>query len=239
MPVVADLCVEGVLPLGPIAAFVDYQAGVLSIGAAAPQWIATQNLDLQLVAPVGSGVVHATSRAVRSGANTLISETELRDDAGQVLGHATVTYAKLTRVDSPAVAPAPEFRDLAEPVGVERPRQPLAVLLGFSVDLAQRELSFGHDVVLRNSTGAIQGGVVAIAMDQLGAQVASAALREPCDTVSLHVHYLAAGRKPPFVLRSEVLSTSSTGDSLVRAVLSEEPTGRSLAYGISRVSARR
>ncbi|MPY92446.1 MAG: hypothetical protein GEV08_05070 [Acidimicrobiia bacterium] len=240
MPVLPDLCDHtGALRLGAVAAFADYALGVLSTHAGAPDWIATHDLGVQLLGPARGPEVVASGSLVRSGRNTIVSELVIRDLVGTVVGAATATYSRLARVGPTGPTSRVLQRvDLAE--ADEARRTPLDRYLGFEVDADAGELRFEHLPHLRNSTGAIQGGVIGLAMEWLAAEMAGRALGRPGPgrTLQLQVYYLSQGRKPPFVVRDEVLGRDDgpAGESLHRLELVEAPTGRLLAMGTARAS---
>jgi acyl-coenzyme A thioesterase PaaI-like protein len=122
---------------------------------------------------------------------------------------------------------------MVDPPGVELPRQSLDRLLGFEVDPERAVLTFQHPRVLRNSTGAIQGGAIATSMEWLAAEVSSLRLGAPSRTTFLHLNFLAQGREPPFETRCRVLAAEG-GEALCRMEVVEAPTGRTLASGLAR-----
>jgi uncharacterized protein (TIGR00369 family) len=86
---------------------------------------------------------------------------------------------------------------------------PVVDVLGISVDDAQRGIaSLPVREYLRNSFGAVQGGVMATLAEAAAlAMVGSSAAQSPGLTVAtdLHVGYLALGRIGPIVTRSRLL----------------------------------
>ncbi len=243
MPVLDDLLDHtGGARLGPLATFADFVAGVLSVRVAAPSWVATQDLQLHLTGHPRAGRLSSVSRITRAGRTSIVSETEIRDTSGALVALAIITYAVLSRQPTEAVAHPSELRDYTDPPGVELPRQPVSSLLGFELDASgpidATTITFGHPPVLRNSTGAIQGGVLATAMDELATALAERTFGVPARSSFLHLNYLAAGRKPPFQVRGHVLATDGD-DVLCRIEIVEVPTERRLAQGLVRASATR
>ncbi len=244
MPVLDDLCDQtGAVRLGPMATLVDFALGVLSTHAAAPDWIATHDLGIQLLEPVRDGDVHLAGRIVRSGRNTVVSESVLRDDDERVVAAATTTYSRLSRKGpSGPTAPLRGVIDLAE--DDEARRTTLDRYLGFEIDADSAPgtgtLSFEHLPHLRNSTGAIQGGMITVAMEWLAAELAGRAVGRPAAgrTTQLQVYYLSQGRQPPFEVRGRCLGRDPgpLGESLHRLELIEVPTGKLLALGTARAT---
>lgn len=242
LPVLDDLCDHtGALRLGVVATLADFALGVLSTHAASPSWVATHDLGAQLLGRPRGPEVTATGRIVRAGRNTIVSELVVVDgsEGREVVAAATTTYSRLERaVPSGPSAPLQKVVDLAE--GDEARRAPLDRYLGFDVSVEAGELRFDHLPHLRNSTGAIQGGVIALAMEWLAAEMAGRAVGRPGPgrATQLQVFFLAGGRTPPFLVRDQVLGHGEgpLGESLHRLELVEEPTGRLLAVGTSRAS---
>jgi uncharacterized protein (TIGR00369 family) len=238
MPILDDLVDHtGAMRVGVLAAFADYALGALSTHAAAPDWVATHDLGIQLLGSARGAEVTASGSLLRAGRSTIVSELVVRDQGGTVVAAATTTYSRLTRVGpSGPTQPLPQRVDLTE--ADEAPRMPLDRYLGFTLATEACELRFEHLPHLRNSTGAIQGGVIALAMEWLAAELAGRALGRPGPgrTEQLQVYYLAQGREPPFVVRDQVLGVDRgpLGESLHRLELVEEPTGRLLALGTAR-----
>lgn len=232
MPVLPDLCdARGAVRLGPVAAFVDFAAGTLASAAAAPDWIVTHDLEVHLLGEAGSGLLTARCRHLRQARNHFVSESEVSDENGRPVAHVFITY---TRLHGPGEArpsqPGPRGpRSLAEQP--EAARVPIDEFLGLEVDAGASTLQFEHRPVLRNSTGAIQGGAIVTAFESLATAMASRRIGAPARTVSLHLYYLDQGRKPPFLARARVLR-SGPEETFVRSELTEEGgQGRILAVG--------
>ena len=237
MPVLGDYFDHtGGVRLGPLAAFTDLVAGILSVRNAAPDWVATNDLQIHLTGSATQGMLRSITRPTRVGRSNIVSDTEVFDETGQLVALAIITYSRLSRQEGgPALAPPSELRELAEPAPLEAPRQNMDALLGFAIDAAAGTISFDHRPLLRNSTGAIQGGVIATAMEWLAADMASLASGQPCHSTFLQVHYLAQGRKPPFEVRGRIAARAGQ-ETLIRVEAFEVETSRVLARGLVRSS---
>ena len=161
---------HGRVRCGILATLVDAIGGGLAAYAAAPGWIATADLDLQLTgAPTEAGVVDAVGRVLRAGRSTVVISVDL-SAGGSALGLATMTFAVLPRRDSNPVMP------------VDRARGPQSFLdgagrRGFPRAGARRVRyrdgrrgarrgRAGPSPYVENSLGAVQGGVVATIVER-------------------------------------------------------------------------
>jgi acyl-coenzyme A thioesterase PaaI-like protein len=195
---------------GAIAVAVDVLAGSLVGRVLAPDWMATAELALHLTgaafAPATGDTLVADARVVRAGRTTVVVDAVVRaggealDELGDVLGEVVLTFVRLPRRDSnldisafpvrpgernsfalPGWAPAaagPSLDDLLAPT-------------------ARPDGSIEVEVVpaLRNSFGAVNGGVVATVAELTARRAAgpSAVLTD------LVVHYVGQGRSGPLV----------------------------------------
>jgi acyl-coenzyme A thioesterase PaaI-like protein len=208
----------GALDPGALAMLVDVLGGGLSIRAVLPDWAATADLALQLlgtdVAP--GDTVQADARVVRKGRTTLVTEVDLMrtsDDAP--LGWGSMTFSVLPRRDDTM-----EWRgdDGASQVtrtafGTDGPQftRPLVEAVGATVT-EPGVVVLPYTDYIRNSFGAVQGGVVAM----LGAIAGRSALGGP-PVLDLHVAYLAQARTGPIVATADVLGPGAATVRLVDA----------------------
>ena len=245
LPALDDLCdAGGAVRLGAMALLVDYAAGMLAIQTVQPDWTVTHDLALHLtgLAPA-VGELEADCRVVRAGKSAVISETALRTPAGDEVARAYVTFNRVPRREGTPGASDQRHVNLAE--ADEMPRRPLDEAIGFRFSepltgpLSEHGagdrhwVEFDHIPFIYNSLGAIQGGVVALALERGGSWAAEAELGRPCRTTDLHLHYLALGRSGPFRARAEVLRVEPKGGVVSRVELVD--TGaedRLLALGV-------
>jgi acyl-coenzyme A thioesterase PaaI-like protein len=219
------------LRAGIVATLVDVAAGALSVRTAAPEWAVTADLSLRLFPhrfEPASPVLHATGSVVRAGRRAVVLEIDLLPVA-----HATMSFTVLTRsaVNHVTIAELDDvaLRRFAWPDDVEA--IPYLDLVGLTVDDdgAGVTLPLGDDV--RNSFGALQGGMVATLAD------AAAALAGDGRTVTLDAYYLALGRVGPFraagtrlgdgTVRVEVRDTGADDRLMTVALAGVEPLGAS------------
>lgn len=236
MPALDDLC-DGTsgdgggdqrgVRLGALAMLIDYAAGSLAMEAIAPDWPVTHDLAVHLLQPAPpEGELASTSRMVRAGRNSVISETEVVSPVVGPVARAYVTFTRvLRRADTPTASSSLDVMNLAEPLERERPRVPLDQAVGFRLEVgdeAERgdgahpgtgaHVEFDHSPFVVNSLGAIQGGVVALALERAVSWAAERCLGVRCRTTDLHLHYLSLGKDGPFQARAEVLRVEDAGD---------------------------
>lgn len=233
IPALADLCgADGTLHIGAIAAGLDVTAGALAIASVHPDWTATTHLSIQTSAgaPAGSAV-GLTCRVLRAGRNSVFIGADLTAPDSTPIGSATIGFARLPRRDgNPTEAGAIEGRVTRFGDGeADGPRPPLTDFLGLRAAAAGGvELDLSPQIA--NSTGTIQGGVVASILEQAAQAVAG-----PGRVADLEVHYLAAGRTGPFVATGAVVRQAG-GLTVVRVRLVDAGAqDRLLATGVAGV----
>jgi uncharacterized protein (TIGR00369 family) len=199
--------------VGMLATLVDVVGGSAALRAIEPDWMATADLTVQMARPATGPLVESRATVLRKGRTTLVVEATVADLDGEghtdPVGWATMTFAILPgrqtgpRVDMASSLP---IRWSLDGAGLDGP---VADVLGITVDDARRGIaSLPVRDYVRNSFGAVQGGVMATL-----AEVAATAMVAAYDGVGtdavvatdLHVGYLALGRVGPIVTRSRLL----------------------------------
>ena len=212
VPITEHVCSESGAPhAGVLATVVDAVGGGLAALAAKPDWIATSDLTLHLLPRRVAGDVEARGRVLRRGRTTVVLEAALVDtDGGPPLGVATISFAVLPRRDG---NPVLDQSDRVSRMGMGVPgsgfTEPLADRIGLQVhDAAAGIVELRRDDYVRNTLGAIQGGM----MTMVAEQAASHALRAACgtrvETVDLQVTFLALGKIGPVRSRTRVLAAT-------------------------------
>ncbi|MEL7156030.1 MAG: PaaI family thioesterase [Actinomycetota bacterium] len=241
MPALPDLCEEGGgIRLGAICLLADYAAGVTALASVQPDWPVTHDLAVHLVAPAPpEGELEATCEVVRAGRNSVISETSVRSPVAGEVARVFVTFTRLPRrPDTPTARPG-GLTNLAEDRSIERPRVPLDEAVGFRLataadgDHGQSVVAFDHSPFIVNSLGAIQGGVVALALERSASWAGEQSLGRPCRTTDLHLHYLALGRTGPFEARAELLRVDDTVVTSRVGLVDTGDDDRLLALGVA------
>jgi uncharacterized protein (TIGR00369 family) len=213
---------QGQVRAGVLATMVDMIGGGLAAHAAAPNWIATADLTLHVVGAATGATVGASARVLRAGRTTVVMEVELSAARGSAspFGYATMTFSVLPRRDDNPVitfdAATPRTSLVLPGSGFEAPvLESLGVdvvdAVGGIVDVPVTDYS-------RNSLGALQGGVVAIAVDV----AAEAALRAACDApvvvTDLQLTYLALVRGSLRTTTEVLHATPTYGSAFVDLV---------------------
>jgi uncharacterized protein (TIGR00369 family) len=237
---------DGGVRAGVLATLVDVVGGSAALRALHPDWMATADLTLQVVRPVVGPWVEARATVLRRGRTTLVVEAlvfDLDDDGAEVLDDegvaAPVAWASMTFAILPARDSTP-VRDVSAELPVRWAftgtglDQPVTEVLGISVvDAAAGVVSLPVAEYLRNSFGAVQGGVMATLAEvattaMLGAESGPDA--GPVAVTDLQVAYLALGRVGPIVSRSTRLAGGggggAGGGSVVVELIDQGADGR-------------
>lgn len=237
MPALGDMTdASGGIRLGAISLLADYVAGVSALRTVTPDWTVTHDMALHLtgVAPP-EGELEALCTITRAGRNNVVSETSITSPVTGEVARAFVTFTRLPRRDDTPSASSSAVVNLAEDPDVERPRTGLDEAIGFRLrhDGDDIHAEFDHTPFVVNSVGAIQGGVVSLAMERAASWAGEAITGRPHHTTDLHLHYLALGKDGPFQARAEILR-SSAGSVVSRVALVDSGNDdRVLALGVA------
>lgn len=208
---------DGAIEPGALAMLVDVLGGGLSIRAVLPDWAATADLALQLLrADVTPGdVVRADARVVRKGRTTLVTEVDIRV-GDSTLGWGSMTFSVLPRRDDTLAwnGSSNEVTRTAFGADADGFTRPLADAVGATV-VRPGVVALPYSEYVRNSFGAVQGGVVAMLGALAGRDALGGAKAGP--VLDLHVAYLAQARTGPIVATAEVLAPSAASVRLVDA----------------------
>ena len=202
---------HGRVRLGVLATLVDAIGGGLAAYAAAPGWIATADLDLQVFGAFdGLRVVDAIGRVLRAGRSTAVIAVDLASD-GEPLGLATMTFAVLPRRDSNPVMPEDRTNGPQSLVSGAASGfgGPLLDALGLrTLDAEGGLVELDVTDYVENSLGAVQGGVVACIAERAAELALSHAAGRPLAPVGLQLSYLALAREGPIRTSVDVLGVS-------------------------------
>jgi acyl-coenzyme A thioesterase PaaI-like protein len=219
VPVVPEILGPGgTVRAGVLGIGLDLFGGSLAVKAVAPDWALTAQLELHLLHPLREGTLTVTGRPLRAGKTNLVAEARI--DAGKVAGAANgepIALGRLTFARVPARGGEPsqghrngQLHSFAE--GNEKLPTRFLDAVGLRVlDAAAGAVEISVVPYVRNSVGALQGGLV-VALADLAAESAGRALLA-CDVVTtdLSVHFLALGREGPVRSRASLLRDDGSG----------------------------
>ena len=172
---------------GALATLVDAVGGGLAATAARPDWIATADLTMHIVPCPGVTRVQAAGHVLRAGRTTVVIAVDITSTEGDALGMATMTFAILPRRDGNPVI---------DPVAATRRTTMAREDSGFTTSLESttglRVLDVGTGFVhlpltdyVRNTLGAVQGGMMAMTAAVAAERALSAAANTHIDVVDL------------------------------------------------------
>lgn len=226
-PVVPEIRTrDGSLQAGALATMVDVLGGVLTFHAVYPDWMATSGLSVHLTGRPGSDTIEAAGRVIRAGRTMVIVDVEIRDRRGPAgggsagpLGTAMISFSRLARrEDTPPFEPDRENAETVEfgipGSGLRRPHREAAGVRVLDERAGVAEIEMRPYV--RNSLGALQGGMIAVLADTAGEMAAAAAAARPMTTRDLTIQYLSQGKRGPFRTRTRVIRL--TGDTALTRV---------------------
>ena len=210
----------GVTHAGAIATLVDALGGGLAAIAALPDWMATADLNLHLLPRAGVETIEARARVARAGRTTIVVEVDLDAD-DTPLGLATMTFAVLPRrAGNPVFTASGDITRMT----MARPGSGLRASLEASTGIEVRDHAGGivHLPIgdyVRNSLGAVQGGMMATVATTAATRALTAAAGVPQRVVDLQITYLSLARVGPVVTRTTVLdATPEFGTARVELV---------------------
>jgi len=211
---------DGAIHAGAVATLVDVLGGGLAAIAALPDWMATADLTLHLLPRRDVVSVEARARVVRAGRTTIVVEVDLDAD-GAPFGLATMTFAVLPRRDGNPLLSAPgDVTRMTMALADSGLRAPFEESVG--IDVVDATAGIVHLPIgdyVRNSLGAVQGGMMATLAATGAERALSAAVGVAQRVVDLQVAYLSLARVGPVATRTTVVaSTPTTGTAHVELV---------------------
>jgi uncharacterized protein (TIGR00369 family) len=209
---------SGSVHAGVLATLVDMLGGGLAATTVAPDWIATADLTLHVLARPASDEVEGIARVLRAGRTTAVIEVELHDDFGP-LGIATMSFARLIRRDDNPVVPLPGSTGrstLALPDS--RLTRPIVDQIGFlTVDAATGEIELPLTPYIGNTLDAVQGGVVATAIVVATDAIVGSKAGVPVETIDLQITYLSLVKDGPLRTTAHLVDPNTADVSVVDA----------------------
>ena len=223
-PVVPEICTDrGGVHVGVVATLVDVLGATLAIRALYPDWIATAGLSIYIIRPAKSGTVVASGTVIRAGQSINVIDVDISEELSDSthpstsIGAAIMTFSRLPRRKDTIEVEADSVNGInfaLERSGLSRRYLDEVGLRILDETAGVIEIKMTDYV--RNSFGAIQGGIVALLADVAGQCAARAATGQPLITKDITVHYLSQGRVGPFRTRARMLR--KTGDTALTRV---------------------
>jgi len=206
--------VDGSLQAGAVATMIDVLGGALTVRAVYPDWMATSSLSVHLARRPAADTIVAAGRVIRVGRTMAVIDVDIREEGGNPagrtgsIGTAMMTFSRLPRREgNPAFEPDLEVSEAVdfgiEGSGLTRPYRDAAGVRVLDEATGAVELELRGYV--RNSFGALQGGMIAVLADAAGEMAAGAAAARPMTTKDLSIQYLSQGKKGPFRTRARVV----------------------------------
>jgi len=226
-PVVPQICTDrGGVHVGVVATLVDVLGASLAIRAIYPDWIATAGLSIYMTRPATSGTIVASGSVIRAGQSINVIDVDINEELsgsthpGTSIGSAIMTFSRLPRRKDTIEVEADSVN------GINFALEQSGLFRRYLDEVGLRILDETAGVIeikmtdyVRNSFGAIQGGIVALLADVAGQCAARAATGQPLITKDITVHYLSQGRVGPFRTRARMLrKTSDTALTRVEVV---------------------
>jgi acyl-coenzyme A thioesterase PaaI-like protein len=200
---------EGLTHAGAVATLVDALGGGLAAIAALPDWMATADLTLHLLPRPDVEHVEARARVARAGRTTIVVEVDIDAD-GTALGLATMTFAVLPRRDgNPVITASGDVTRMTMALPDSGLLAPLEQSAGIDVidsDAGRVVLPIGDYV--RNSLGAVQGGMMATIATTAAEHALRAATGTAQRVVDLQITYLSLARIGPVVTDTTVVASA-------------------------------
>jgi acyl-coenzyme A thioesterase PaaI-like protein len=186
---------------------VDVVGGGLAGLAARPDWIATADLTLHLLPRPVDGAIEAHGRVLRAGRTTVVVAVGLATERGERVGVATMSFAVLPRRDgNPVLDQADTVQRMTMEGGTPLDRPVLERVGLRAVEPAAGVVELPYSDYVRNTLGAVQGGMMATAADVAAEHALTAACGGPVDTTDLQITYLALAKVGPVRSRTRVLT---------------------------------
>lgn len=207
--------------LGGVLTVVDLLAGTVCIDAVAPDWMATSGLAFHLAGPLPVAPLQLDAVLLRSGRNTVTIEVRAVAAAtGELLGDGVVTFARIRRPDAPTIDRGADGAGRFSFPSSDGTRVGTDGSLRASVGCRVLDAAAGVTEAplvdhVRNSFGAMNGGVVAALAEASALAVAGSDRPEGTvhEVSDLVLHYLAQGRTGPVRTSATALHRGWAGEA--------------------------
>jgi uncharacterized protein (TIGR00369 family) len=226
-PVVPEICTDrGGVHVGVVGTLVDVLGATLAIRAIYPDWIATAGLSIYMSRPAIAGTIVASGRVIRAGQSINVIDVDISEESsssthpGTSIGCAIMTFSRLPRRKDTIEVEADLVNGITFAVEGSGLSRRYLDKVGLQIlDDTAGIVEIKMTEYVRNSFGAIQGGIVALLADIAGQCAARAATGQPLITKDLTIHYLSQGKVGPFRTRATMLrKTNDTALTRVEVV---------------------
>jgi uncharacterized protein (TIGR00369 family) len=214
-PVVPEVCTDrGGMMTGVIATLVDIVGGASSVREVYPDWIATAGLTVHTSRQAKSGRVSAVGSMIRAGNTMVVIDFEIREESGHSfqkvtpIGRSLISFSRLPRREDTIKL---EFDKGTKDTyqfafeGSELQKHLIEEVGAREMDEADGVVEVHMTDYVRNSFGALQGGLIAILADLSGQNAARAFTGKPMITSDLEIHYLSQGKVGPFRTKAKII----------------------------------
>lgn len=203
---------SGTVHPGALATLVDVVGGSLAASVARPGWIATSDLTLHLLRATDVKMVEARGHVLRKGRTTVVIEVILSDQRDQNLGSATMSFAVLQhRDDNPVIETTDAVSRMSLATDGSGFDQPLEEKTGLTtVDAAGGVIELPISDYIRNSLGAVQGGMIAMTVSAAAERALTGACGAPVEAIDLQISYLSLAKSGPIRSSVQILETTPT-----------------------------
>jgi uncharacterized protein (TIGR00369 family) len=214
-PVVPELCTDrGGMQVGVIATLLDILGGALSIRTVHPDWAATADLTVHTTGRAVTEKVSAVASLIRAGSTMVVIEMDIRaakqDASGDwtSIGCGLISFSRLPRREDTikiefGAEETNAYQFAIKGSGLKRPY--LEEIGARILDEAGGVVELVMSDYVRNSFGALQGGILAILADVSGQHAARSVTGRPMVTSDLEIHYLSQGKIGPFKTGARVV----------------------------------
>lgn len=210
-----EMCLPGTdrLRTSVLATWADVVTGFIAVQAMSPRIPLTLDLEVQVEqAPAAGSAVVCEAATLKVGRSVLVTEAAFRDvRTGAPLAAALASFIASPNPEHVFASEFPTVVDMSAP-----PRGPLAARAGCTV-VAPGVAEIPHRPGNLNSSGAIQGGMVALVAEE----AATSLLDTPAPLRSLSVRYL----RPLSAGRARAVATAGAG-GLAVVRISDAGTGK-------------
>ena len=243
LPIVPALCNDlGQLRAGVLTTAIDITAGAFAGRLAAPDWVATSDISLHVLSALAADNLVIRCSLVRHGRSLIVLRLEgsLQGEKpsapGSVMAGGAAFSVLPSRGEAQGGRPHRRSARSAFVRSGSALNQPIVEKLGIRViESSSGRVEITLTDYVRNTFGALQGGLAALLADIAMESRGAVELGQPVQTCDLRLRYLSQGRVGPFRTETEVLRTTAESVLLRVAVLDTAAERRLVALATGTV----